>query len=117
MQTLELANTPLQVPKLVPPLRDDTPRVLVEGRDNKEAADGGEMRLEGLGVYFNIVFDLAGKGAELFDGVVWVGCPVSRRGARVGEAVGIRLVASRGWPSDADAGGHGGGGKTRWWKR
>lgn len=93
-------NEPLEVPELVAPLRDDAQGILEERYNNEEPANCWQVRFQRLCVDVNVVLNGVGKGSELFDWFVGVGCPVTRGRAGVGEAVGVGLVASRGWPSD-----------------
>lgn len=74
-----LVYAPSQIPQLVAPLSDDSPRILQEGRDNQEPANGRQMGLQWLCVNLNIVLDLASERAKLFDWIVGIGGSVASR--------------------------------------
>ena len=71
-ENLTNQNSLLKIPQLVAPLRDNTDGVLDECHDDQEAADRGQMGLQGLRVYFYVVLDLFPELANFFERVVWV---------------------------------------------
>ncbi len=71
--------TPLEVPKLIRPLRHDSQRIFQKGDDDEEPGDGRQVRLQGLRIDIYVVFDLLSQDAKFFERVVWVCCPVSVR--------------------------------------
>lgn len=76
-------HAPVQIPELVRPLGHNSQRILQESDDDEESANSRQIRLEWLCPDLDVIFDLASDCLELFEGVVWVGGPVARRGARV----------------------------------
>lgn len=74
-------HSPLEVPKLVTPLRHDTPGVLQESSNNQEATNSREVGLKGLRVDFCVVLDLASESSELLDRVIWICGPVAGGGS------------------------------------
>jgi len=96
----------LQVPQLVLPLCSNPQRILVESHDNQEATNARHVGFQWLGVNFDCSLDLFANRADLFERVIGVRRPVSSGGLRIGESMGVSVVAGRHWASDVDARGH-----------
>lgn len=71
-QTPREAPVLLEVPQLIAPLREDPQTIFDERHDDQESSHGRDVRLDGLRVTFDEIFDLAGDGLDLAQDVVFV---------------------------------------------
>jgi hypothetical protein len=69
----------VQIHQLIAPLRQDAQRIFQESDDDQEAADGGQVRLDGFAERVQPVLDLARLLADGIEGRGVVGRVAARR--------------------------------------
>lgn len=83
----------MQIHQLIAPLRENPQRILEEGDDDQEAADGGQVRLDGLAERVEPVLDLAGLLADGVEGRRVVGRVAARRPGVEARILALQVVA------------------------